>query len=111
MLKDYLPFERVTYSKSTIASISEGIWIWFLYVNDIGPGGSSGSKELYTIPSGYKAIISDVASNGNFRGISKYWIPGGDNICLIFFEPYEFRSHSFSCNSVVHCFFTVVSKS
>ena len=107
MLKDYLPFERITYSKQTLASISEAIWIWFLYVNDIGPGGSSGSKELYTISSGYKAIISDVASNGTFRGISKYWIPGGDNICLIFFEPYEFRSHSFSLPPVANAGETV----
>ena len=94
-MSDYLPFERISYSKPAIASIAEAVWIWFLTIDNFSAGGDSGVVDIYTVPSGFKAVISDVLSGGDFLGASCYWIPGGDNIAWIFFEPYETKGHPF----------------
>jgi hypothetical protein len=96
MPADYLPFERISYRKPEITSIAEAVWIWFLEVNLIQPNSTTGGIAIWTIPTGYKAVISDVYSGGDFRGASVYWIPYGDNIAWIIFDAYSTRSISFT---------------
>jgi hypothetical protein len=96
MPADYLPFERISYRKPEITSIAEAVWIWFLEVFDILPDSTTGEMTIWTIPTGYKAVISDVYSGGNFRGASAYWILDGDNIAWIIFDDYSTTPISFT---------------
>jgi hypothetical protein len=96
MPADYLPFERISYRKPEITSIAESVWIWFFELDLIPPNNTTGAIAIWTIPTGYKAVISDVYSGGNFRGASAYWIPDGDNIAWIIFDDYSTKTISFT---------------
>jgi hypothetical protein len=92
---DYLPFERITYRKPEITSIEESVWIWFIWSSSPLVTGASAGSVLYTIPTGYKAVISDIIVSSEYMGETKFWIPGGDNIFWSYHEPYEPSHHSF----------------
>jgi hypothetical protein len=78
-----------------MSSIAEAVWIWFISTATKFPPGDSGDILLYTIPTGYKGIISDVAFGGAFCGESKFYIASGDNIFWGYHEAYQTINHSF----------------
>lgn len=94
-MADFPDFEKIVYRKPEFSSISESVWLWFMQtVSAVSPG-HYGPYTIYTIPTGYKAIISDIGAGAEFMGESKFYIPDGDNIWWAYNEPYETKNHSF----------------
>jgi len=86
MPADYLPFERISYRKPEITSIAEEVWIWWIWTNNLLPPGQTSGGTLWTVPIGYKAVISDILVTAEYIGETKIWIPGGDNILFTFHD-------------------------
>jgi len=105
---DIYDFEKVTVSKAEYISLNAEIWIWFLKWDNLSSGGMS-NGNIYTIPTGYKAVISDVTASGNFTGRIEYYIPGGDNIWLSYWDQYNYAHHSFVLPPVANAGETVVA--
>jgi hypothetical protein len=88
MPADYLPFERISYRKPEITSISESVWIWWIWTeNPLSPGQTL-SGILWTVPTGYKAVISDILVTTEYLGEAAIWIPNGDNILYAVHEAF-----------------------
>jgi hypothetical protein len=89
MPADYLPFERISYRKPEITSISEAVWIWWIYSVNPLPPGETLSGTLWTVPIGYKAVISDILVTTGYLGETVIWIPYGDNVFLAAHEAFS----------------------
>jgi len=90
-MADYPDFEKIIYRKPEFTSISEDVWIWFISTTSAVSPGSYGPY----IPTGYRAIISDIGVGAEFMGEAKFYIPYGDNIYWAYYEPYDTKNHSF----------------
>jgi hypothetical protein len=101
-MPDYLPFERVSYSKPSAASISEAVWIWFIWSSTPLSPNFSAEGNLYTIPSGYKGVISDIVITTEYRGETAFWIPNGDNILYVTHDAFIPVSISFQLPPVAN---------
>jgi len=95
MPRDYRPFEPITYPAPTITSIEEAVWIWFMWTVEPIPPGEIFGGDIYTIPSGRKAIVNDILLTTEFRGEVKFFFPGGDNILYALVDSYVPVSHGF----------------
>lgn len=101
-MPDYLPFERVSYSKPSVASIAEAVWIWWISSSTPLPPNSSVVGNLYTIPSGLKGVISDIVITTEYRGETAFWIPKGDNILYVTHDAFIPVSISFQLPPVAN---------
>ncbi len=102
MDRDLPDFHKPTiaWQKSEYSSSIEAIWTWFLKTAFPLPVGNHGPFTLYTIPIGFRAMISDIGPGADFTGRSMFRIPGGDNIYLAYHQRHETRNHSFILPSV-----------
>jgi len=88
-------FEKIFYRIPEYTSIAEDIWIWFMSSISPFPPGNYGPYTLYTVPTGYKAILADVGAGAQFQGIATFYISDGDNIARIYYGDYGTRTHAF----------------
>jgi hypothetical protein len=89
MPADYLPFERISYRKPEITSIAEAVWIWWIWTLDPLPPGQTLIETLWTVPTGYKAVISDILVTTEYLGEAAIWIPNGDHILYAVHEAFS----------------------
>jgi hypothetical protein len=101
-MPDYLPFERISYSKPEITSIAENVWIWFLTINNLPSFTDTGWISIWTIPTGYRGVFSDIIVSATFRGNTIFLIDGGDNIFRANFMDYSPVNHSFGLPPVAN---------
>jgi len=95
MPRDYQPFERIAYRKPEITSIAEAVWIWFSWTSQPIQPGQSIAVLVYTIPTGYKAVVSDINLSSSYRAETVYYFLNGDNIFWSYHDAFEPVGHTF----------------
>jgi len=98
-MADYPDFEKIIYRKPELSSIAGKKWTWFVDIPIAG--GAHGTVSVHSVPTGYRAILTDIGFSAEFKGECKVYIPDGDKICWVHFEPYRPFSHSLTTPSVL----------